>query len=584
LISRLGLQRDSKRRVRLFDGRMMERFSFLWRALASARAIHASGLFDPAWYAASYQPGHPFRLLMHYVLRGAAEGRSPSAAFDGDWYLRTYPEVGMAGQNPFAHYVTVGRDSGYATQPATAGMPRQPYSQPAYAAWLAEMERLAPPAPAGPPPIAILREGQADEGGTPYVLLVPAGVGLTVQALPALSRSIAASPGLQLVFADEDRIEASGGRHSPWFKPGLDPELMLAGDLTGPATLFSRELLVRLGWDGMLPDAAGLRRIGRAALDLGCRAGHCPAVLFHRPEPPLLRQPEFAVPEPRPLISLIIPTRDRARLLATALDGILNATDYAPLEVLIVDNDSRERATAALFERLSGDPRVRILRAPGAFNWSSLNNQAAREARGQVLVLLNNDVEIVSPFWLSELVAQAMRPCIGIAGAKLLYPDRTIQHLGMTLDPAGCFCHIMRGAPAGVPGFAGELGVTRSVAAVTGACLAIRREVFFALGALEESELAVTSNDIDLCLRARHAGYRVVVAPGCVLLHHEAASRGHDAGPAQMARVLTERDYLRRRWGEMVAVDPYQNPNVGLLRDRMVLQAPAAVTWCPSQA
>jgi GT2 family glycosyltransferase len=564
-------------RPRLFDCRMMERLHFLWRAVASARVIHASGMFDPVWYAASYKPGHPLRLLMHYVLRGAAEGRSPSAAFDGDWYLRAHPEVGTAGQNPLAHYATQGRHAGYATHPATAGLPRQPYSQPAYTAWLAEMDRLTPPATDGPSPIAILREGQPDPGGTPYLLLVPAGVGLTDQALPVLSRHVAASPAFDLVFADEDQIDPSGARHSPWFKPGLDPELMLAGDLTGPATLMRRTLLERLGWDGVLPDAAALRRLGQAALASGACASHCPAALFHRPTPPRLEQPVFAPPEPRPLVSLIIPTRDRARLLATAVDGILDATEYAPLEVLIVDNDSRECATAALFGRLAADPRVRILRAPGAFNWSSLNNQAARQAHGKVLVLLNNDVEIISPGWLTELVAHAMRPEIGIAGAKLLYPDRTVQHLGMTLDPAGCFCHIMRGAPADACGFAGELGVTRGVAAVTGACLAIRREMFFAVGALEENELAVTSNDIDLCLRVRHAGFRVVVTPACVLLHHEAASRGHDGGPAQRARVLAERDYLRRQWGALAENDPYMNPNLCLLFDRPALESPRRV-------
>jgi GT2 family glycosyltransferase len=481
----------------------------------------------------------------------------------------------MAGDNPLAHYVSQGRGQGYATYPAAAGLPRQPYSPPAYAAWLAEMGRLSAPAPAGPSPFAVLR--QADPGGTPYLLLVPAGVGLADGAMPALSRYIRAAPDLDLVFADEDRIDEAGRRHSPWFKPGLDPELMLAGDLTGPATLFSRALLQRLGWDGRLPDAEGLRQLGRRAIESGCRAGHCPAVAFHRPGPPRLTQTGFAVPEPHPLVSLIIPTRDRARLLATALVGILAATDYAPLEVLIVDNGSRERATAALFDRLSGDARVRVLRAPGAFNWSALNNRAAREARGEVLVLLNNDVEIISPGWLTELVAQACRPAVGIAGGKLLYPDRTVQHLGMTLDPAGSFCHIMRGAPADAPGFVGELAVTRSVAAVTGACLAIRRDLFFAVGGLEESELAVTSNDIDLCLRVRHAGFRVVLAPECVLVHHEAASRGHDGGPAQLARVRAERDYLRRRWGAMAETDPFLNPNLCLLFDRPALEAPARI-------
>jgi len=249
--------------------------------------------------------------------------------------------------------------------------------------------------------------------------------------------------------------------------------------------------------------------------------------------------------------------------------------------VLIVDNGSRECPTLRLLNRLATDPRVKILRAPGPFNWSALNNQAARAASGDVLVLLNNDVEIISPDWLGRLLAQVLRPGIGAAGARLLYPNRTIQHAGLSHDPAGCFSHVLRGAAADDPGPAGTFAVARSVAAVTGACLAIRRDVFFAVGGLEENTLGVTGNDIDLCLRLRHAGYRVVYAPDAVLVHHEAASRGPDTSPAHMARVVAERDYLRGQWGEMAVRDPYLNPNLCLLHGRLALDAPRAIVTKP---
>jgi GT2 family glycosyltransferase len=407
--------------------------------------------------------------------------------------------------------------------------------------------------------------------------MVPPGVRIADRAIEILALAAQAAPEAGLFFTDEDQRDRNGAPYSPWFKPGFDPLLMQAGDLTGPATLFRRVLLDRLGWDGTPPGADALRDLSLRAWQIGCRIAHVPMPLFARPLPPILQPPSVALPDPPPLVSVIIATRDRASLLRTALRGLLAETSYALLDVLILDNGSREPATLQVFESLAADPRVRILPAPGPFNWSALNNQGAREARGSLLLLLNNDVEIISPGWLGELVAHACQPGVGAAGARLLYPSRTIQHAGIGIDPAGCFCHVLRGAPAGEPGPAGTFLLPRSVAAVTGACLAIRRDLFFAVGGLEENTLGVTGNDIDLCLRLRAAGHRIVYAPAAVLVHHEAASRGHDTSPAQLARVTAERDYLRGQWGEMAASDPYLSPNLCLLRGRPALDAPRNV-------
>jgi GT2 family glycosyltransferase len=567
----------------LADGHLGERLSFLARACRAALAIRASGLFDPAWYD-SGRSGifSATGKILHYVLRGAAEGRSPSAEFDGDWYLRTHPEVGLAGLNPFAHYVTTGRRAGYATQPAARGLPRQELSDANYRAWADELSaatalelaRLAQVGP--PPPVTIVLPGRPPPAAD-LLLLVPPRVRLAKLALDILALAAKVAPATELFFADEDQRDQTGAPCAPWFKPGFDPELMQAGDLTGPATLFRRTLLDRLGWDGTPPDAAALRDLALRAWQSGCHIAHVPMPLFARPHPPTLQPPDVALPDPLPLVSVIIATRDRASLLQTTLHGLLADTSYTPMEVLILDNGSREPATRRLFESLASDSRVRVLPAPGPFNWSALNNQGARAARGEILLLLNNDVEIISPGWLGELVAHAVHPGIGAAGARLLYPDHTIQHAGLSIDPTGCFCHVLRGAPADDPGPAGTFVVPRSVAAVTGACLAIRRKLFFAVGGLEESTLGVTGNDIDLCLRLRAAGHRVVYAPASVLVHHEASSRGHDTSPAQWARVVAERDYLRGQWGEMAGRDPYLSPNLCLLRWRPALDAPRNV-------
>lgn len=571
--------------ARLADRGIGERLAYLLRAMRTARLIAASGLFDPKWYAntgrAPPAPRGPFGTpILHYVLRGAAEGRSPSAGFDGDWYLRRYPEVGWAAMNPLAHYIVHGREAGYATRPAAPfTLPRQQVSPESYAAWKAEMVRLHPP-PLAPepetapsePPFAICTPTMPDTGKTAFVLLVPHGIHIAANAVPEFCRARSRSPHADLIFADEEY----GGPDTPrpWFKPGFDPEIFRAADLTGPATLLRRALLPP-DWNGQPPDAAALRALAQRAIAKGAQPHHIPKILFRRPAAPHFAAPRLALPAEPPLVSVIVPTRDRAELLQKAVEGVLAATDYPQLELLIVDNGSVQPATHALFARTLKTGRARILSAPGPFNWSALNNVAARQARGDVLVLLNNDVEIIAPDWLRELVVQVLRPEIGIAGARLLYPDRTIQHAGLSIDTNGCFVHVFRGAPADHPGLLGEITVPRSVAAVTGACLAIRRDLFRQVGGLEENRLAVTSNDIDLCLRVRAAGHRVIETPLSVLVHREAATRGHDGNAPQLARVLAERRYLLERWGDLARRDPFQNPNLCLLRERPALEAPS---------
>jgi len=268
-----------------------------------------------------------------------------------------------------------------------------------------------------------------------------------------------------------------------------------------------------------------------------------------------------------------VPTRDRAALLAACADGVLRRTDYPAIEFIIVDNDSRQARTARLFARLRQDSRVRILPYAGAFNWSAMNNRAAEAAQGDVLVLLNNDIDVIDPGWLAELVGQALRPEVGAVGAKLLYPDDTVQHAGMTLGNGSFGAHLYRHAAGDDPGHGGMLATRRRVSAVTGACLAIRRNVYRQVGGIEEEHLRVTGSDVDLCLRVRAQGLAVICTPHALLHHRERASRGVDATPEHRARVAAERAYLLQRWGAAIETEAYLSPNLTVVEEQLALAA-----------
>jgi GT2 family glycosyltransferase len=262
------------------------------------------------------------------------------------------------------------------------------------------------------------------------------------------------------------------------------------------------------------------------------------------------------------MVTVVVPHRDRADLLATCTAGVLERTDYPALEVLIVDNGSTEAATERLLARLTEDGRVRVLPQPGPFNFAALNNAAVAQARGDVLLLLNNDTDVLEAGWLRELVSHVMRPDVGVAGARLLYPDRTIQHAGILLGPGMAATHVGRGAPLGDAGYLGQLACTREVSAVTAACLCLRTEIWRMVGGMDE-RLAVTWNDVDLCLRVRKAGKRVIWTPHATLLHHESVTRGFEcADPARLARFREEQQLMRTIWGEWLNEDPFLNPNL----------------------
>ena len=470
--------------------------------------------------------------------------------------------------------------------------------------------RVAPSAPT----VAEARNAAAAMARGQWILPLDAQDCLAEDALFHLAREAMRHPEAAVIYSDEDRIDATGLRSAPYFKTDFDPELLLVQDYLRNLAAYRRDILDRLGGfrtTVATPDhdlalraaqavgAAGIRHIPHVLCHVGrergwaatertvvegalAAAGVQAAVAPH----PLMREGLRIirpVPQPEPLVSVIVPTRDRAELLRPCIEGLLHRTDYKAIEVLIADNGSTEPDALALLAELRADPRVRVLEQPGPFNYSRLNNQAVAEARGEILLLLNNDIDVIAGDWLHELVSHAVRPEIGAVGPKLLYPDGSVQHAGVLVGigwPAGVAGHVYAGIEGTDPGPFGLLAATRSVAAVTGACLAVRRSLYDEVGGLDEERLTVAFNDVDFCLRLHARGYRNLWTPFSVLFHKESASRGEDLTGAKARRFAGEIATMRERWADLLDNDPYWNPNLALTSlDRRLAEPPRLRRW-----
>jgi GT2 family glycosyltransferase len=250
-------------------------------------------------------------------------------------------------------------------------------------------------------------------------------------------------------------------------------------------------------------------------------------------------------------ISIIIATRDRIDLLSRCIASITSKTSYPNYEIIVVDNESKSEEAREYFRNFEH----RLLQFHGPFNFSALNNLAVEQTDAPWLLFLNNDVEVIESEWLTVMAEHVQRPEVGAVGARLLYPNDTVQHAGVVLGVGGIADHAFRHFPADAPGVSRQLQVTRNYSSVTGACLLTRREVFEEIGGFDEEQLPVTFNDVDLCLKMRRAGYLIVYTPFAKLYHHESASRRRSVE-------ALETEVIRERWPEYLERDPYYNPNL----------------------
>ncbi len=429
-----------------------------------------------------------------------------------------------------------------------------------------------------------------------YVCFLDHDDTLAPHALAEVALRVNAEPEADLLYSDEDRMDAAGRRVLPFFKPGWSPDLLRSGNYVCHFLVVRRELLeqvgrVREGYDGAQDYDLILRVSERAR-----RIAHIPRILYHwrvsstsmagdvrnKPkassaarralEDHLARCGEQAtVEEPvpttfhvrypvrgQPLVSIIVPFKDKPELLESLVSSLQRHTRYENYELLLISNNSVRPETAALLGRLK-DPRIRKLEWNQPFNYSAINNYGVTQARGELLLFLNNDVEALEPGWLEELIGQAQRPEVGAVGPKLLFPDRTLQHAGVVLGLQGFAGHVFARLPdEAVWTPFGHADWTRNYLAVTSACVMMRREVFEAVGGYDESFI-VCGSDVELCLRLIDRNLRVVYTPATRLLHNESSTRKTDSIPEVdfWRSYATYRRYLRHG-------DPFYNPNLSL--------------------
>jgi GT2 family glycosyltransferase len=428
---------------------------------------------------------------------------------------------------------------------------------------------------------ALLRMGLTADRGLPRALIFPGDV----WAPDAVALLRAALTPTNLVYADEDRELDDGTWAEPRFKPDFSPEFLLSSAYIGRPLAMGALVADHLP-DLVASDESSLEHeCALAAAQVAEDVVHIPEVLCHRWDrlsvvaPKSLEHIREALGRSEPdatvvadsapgryrivrpggadvPVSIVIPFRDQPRLLRTCVDSIAATTrGQTNLEFVLIDNGSTDPETLSLVEQLDARSDVSVLTDARPFNWAALNNAGAREARGEILLFLNNDIEAHQTGWLPALCAQALRPDVAAAGARLLYPDRRLQHCGLVVGLTGAAGHVLAGLAEADPGYLRMAVTARECSAVTGACLATRREVFDALEGFDQA-LGVDLNDVDYCLRAGVRGLRTMYEPAAELIHHESPSRGTAGGVGDIVQFVD-------RWkGYIADGDRYFNPNL----------------------
>jgi GT2 family glycosyltransferase len=457
-------------------------------------------------------------------------------------------------------------------------------------------------------PYQLLNSDHQLEAGerTTWIVLLHAGDQLPPHALTRLACEIQNHPDAVAIYADEDRISATGHRFAPQFKPAWNPDLLYSDAAYSHSWVLRSDHCLQACQS--LQDAAANLSLYSLILEVTASVQaqqilHLPEILYHRlqtsddrrstPQTAEALQAFFSrhgvparvtlhpnhghivhwpLPDPPPLVSIIIPTRDQGDLLRCCLTSLREHSAGNPaMELIIIDNGSREPSTLDYLADLEQRQHVRLLRRDEPFNFSALNNEAVNLAKGDLIALLNNDVEAVHGGWLATMAAHALRPEIGAVGAKLLFEDGTIQHAGILLGIGGIAGHAHKYLDADGEGYQFRLQLTHNVSAVTAATLVMRRSLFLDIGGFDEENLAVNYNDVDLCLRLMQAGYRNLYCAEAVLLHHESKTRGAPTEKFAYNQWQRERQVMLERWGELLSADPNYSPHLSLVEENLSL-------------
>lgn len=439
--------------------------------------------------------------------------------------------------------------------------------------------------------------------------VVPLRVGdvLAPQALERLTAVIKARPEAAVIYSDEDCINTTGRRHSPQFKPAWNPDLLysdphyshiwcLRSDIYLNACQILQVDRQQLEIYGLVLEATHQVRPDQVV--------HLPEVLYHRQDNATglrgtdasmatlksffrrRQQPlsvtnrtggghvlHWPLPAQPPDVTVIIPTRNQGAMLRRCIESVISHDDgKINLDIIVIDNDSRDDETLSYLTYLRTLAQVQVHSCPGPFNYAAINNEAVALARGELIAFINNDVEATHDGWLSTMAAQACRSEVGAVGARLLYPDGTIQHGGVVLGIGGIAGHAHKYFSAEADGYQLRLQLAQNMSAVTAAALVIRRCCFEQVGGFDAESFAVNYNDVDLCLRLMAAGYRNLYCPEAVLIHHESKSRGVPIeGDNRYRQWQQERLAMVNRWGELLMADPCYSPHLSLVEENLSL-------------
>lgn len=396
-----------------------------------------------------------------------------------------------------------------------------------------------------------------------------------------------------IIYFDEHLKGAAGGFYSPTFKPAHSEEYLAGANYIGSNFCVSTGLGNRLNWFAEMDTGSGAYNFLLRALTDGARFERLPGLQIGRPDKGQEFYDRKAAAEVKartfhfskyhvavhpgivpgssevlrpvsgnPKVSIIIPFKDQLPLLRQCLESLIEKTTYKNIEVLLISNNSEAEDTYAYLDEVTREyPYMSWHRRDHPFNYSQLNNWAAERAEGEFLLLLNNDVEVITSDWISRMLSYFSAERVGAVGVKLLYPDHTVQHAGVITGIGGVAGHAHKHYPDHYDGYEGRANKVQNLSACTAACLMVRKSVFDQVGGLDEVNLPVAFNDVDLCLKIHDAGYRIVYTPFVKLLHYESISRGAEDTLEKQERAKKEIAFFRKKWRAFIkAGDPYYHP------------------------
>jgi len=451
-----------------------------------------------------------------------------------------------------------------------------------------------------------------------YIVLLDHDDKLPEDALFWVAKMISDNPEAKLIYSDEDKFDLEGIRSDPYFKCDWNYSLFLSQNMISHLGVYKTEIVKKIG---------GFRKSfeGSQDYDLALRfieqispkdIFHIPRILYHwrtHPQstavgadkkpyaltaaqkaidehlkrkginssvdilPSQMYRVKYKLPDKKPLVSILIPTKNNYKLLKNCIKSIVGKTKYTNYEIIIINNNSNEENILKYLRRINSEPNVFVVTDNQEFNFSAINNKASEKAKGDFICFLNDDTEVISGEWLTEMMSIAIQKKVGAVGAKLWYPNNTLQHGGVILGIGGIGSHAHKKIPRGNGGYFNRANLIQEFSAVTAACMLVPKKLFEELGGFNENDLAIAFNDVDLCLRMREANYKIVWTPYAELYHHESISRGNDMQEDKKERFFKEIEYMKSKWGKWIVNDPAYSPNLTLTAENFTFAWPPRI-------